>query len=203
MATAKTDSLIQRTQRELRAPFPADKVYQRQGPGGKKLDFISIETVLNRLLDAAPDYSWDASAQIQYPEPFVNNKGERITPNPIVATTGTLSIDGKYATGFGSHQNPDLDMALKSANSEAMKNAAKNGWGVMLELWDAEYRDDLEKNRKIEKASEASLKGDVFRIARERLGKDKPTAVEIGTLFGVDPSLLTDVPTLRAILVAA
>jgi hypothetical protein len=201
--SAATDKAESATREALRAPFPADKVYQRQGPGGKKLDFISIETVLNRLLDAAPGYSWVASAQINYPESYIDKDGDRITPNPIVATTGTLSIDGKSATGFGSHQNPDLDMALKSANSEAMKNAAKNGWGVMLELWDAEYRDDLEKNRKIQTASEASLKGDVFRIARERLGKDKPTAVEIGTLFGVDPSLLTDVPTLRAILVAA
>lgn len=116
---------------KLREPFPVDKVKQRPGGGGKTLDYVPIETVLERLLDAAPDYSWDARLC-----------GPVIDGQAIVE--GRLQIGDKIATGFGAMVNAnDPDMAVKSANSEAMKNAAKNGWGVALELWDAEYREEL------------------------------------------------------------
>lgn len=119
---------------KLREPFPVDKVKQRPGGGGKTLDYVPIETVLERLLDAAPGYSWEAST-MQIP-------GTR-NDKWAVVVQGQLTIDGKTAFGVGSMENTDLDMAVKSANSEAMKNAAKNGWGVGLELWDEEYRQEL------------------------------------------------------------
>lgn len=114
---------------KLREPFPVDKVKQRPGGGGKTLDYVPIETVLERLLDVAPEYHWIVM-DVQ-----LTNEG--------VVVRGNLTIDGKVSTGVGAMKNPDLDMAVKSANSEAMKNAAKNGWGVGLELWDAEYREEL------------------------------------------------------------
>jgi hypothetical protein len=191
----------------LRAPFPPEKVYQRQGPGGKKLDFVAIETVLERLLDVAPDYSWVATPELV---PVVKSAGggdegedtvERQAYTAVV--TGHLTIEGKSAFGVGSHTNPDLDMALKSANSEAMKNAAKNGFGVMLELWNEEYRVELGKRRALGKASLATLKAEVYKLGRTAIGKDKPTAKEIAAHFGVDASMLTDEDTLRGILAAA
>lgn len=116
---------------KLREPFPVDKVKQRPGGGGKTLDYVPIETVLERLLDAAPDYSWEA----ELCGPVVDGRA---------VVSGRLQIGDKVATGFGAMVNAnDPDMAVKSANSEAMKNAAKNGWGVGLELWDAEYRQEL------------------------------------------------------------
>jgi len=98
-------------------------------------------------------------------------------------------------------KNPDADMAVKSANSEAIKNAAKNGFGVALELWDAEYRDGLEARRKILK-TEKSMKIEVFRIAKEKLGKATPTATEVAGVFGKQPGDLADKSVLKEILEA-
>ena len=98
--------------------------------------------------------------------------------------------------------NPDIDMAVKSATSEATKNAAKNGFGVALDLWNADYRDAVGEARKLAGMTEAQLKAKVFGIARTKLDKAKPSAAEIGKLFGVPASKLTDEDTLRAILVA-
>ena len=114
---------------KLREPFPVDKVKQRPGGGGKTLDYVPIETVLERLLDAAPDYSWQARSRYD---------------DGLAVVEGFLKIGDKEAFGVGAMRNQnDPDMALKSANSEAMKNAAKNGWGIGLELWNEEYREDL------------------------------------------------------------
>jgi hypothetical protein len=97
-------------------------------------------------------------------------------------------------------KNPDADMAVKSANSEAMKNAAKNGFGVALELWDADHRKNLEVARRAAGGSEQALKKAVFDLAKERLGKSRPTLVEVATLFGQDPEDMSDPQVLGAIL---
>lgn len=170
---------------KLREPFPVEDVKQRPGGGGK-LDYVAIETVLARLLDVAPDFSWEGKL-----EAFTDG---------IAVVSGQLTIGDKTAFGVGAMKNPDADMAVKSANSEAIKNAAKNGFGVSLELWSAEYRTSLDKRRKLAQGSAASLKQDVYSLAVERLGKAKPTAAEIGQLFGVKPGDLSDAETLRAIL---
>jgi len=56
MAAASKDNPADLVAR-LREPFPLDLIYARQGPGGKTLDYVSIETVLARLLDVDPLYS--------------------------------------------------------------------------------------------------------------------------------------------------
>lgn len=175
---------------KLREPFPLDQIYSRQGPGGKTLDYVSIETVLQRLLDAAPDYSWDATVGF--------------TPEGIPFVAGHLTVNGKTAFGVGSDNNGEqvLDKALKTANSEAMKNAAKNGFGVALDLWNADYRDAVKAQRKRAGMTEAQLKSAVFKIATAKLDKDKPSAAEIGKLFDVPAGKLTDKDTLLAILAA-
>lgn len=119
---------------KLREQFPVDSVKQREGAGGRMLDYVAIETVLERLLDAAPEYSWNAE---------LAHLGD-----DFAVVQGTLTIGDKSAYGIGAYEKGnkrsyDLDMAVKSANSEAMKNAAKNGFGIALELWDAEYREEL------------------------------------------------------------
>jgi hypothetical protein len=174
----------------LRAPFPLDQIYSRQGPGGKSLDYVAIETVLQRLLDAAPDYSWHATVGF--------------TPEGQPFVQGQLTIDGKTASGFGadSEGEKSLDKAIKTANSEAMKNAAKNGFGVALDLWNADYRDAVKSARRRAGLTEAQLKAQVFKIAIAKLGKEKPSAAEIGKLFGVPAGKLTDKDTLLQILAA-
>lgn len=179
----------------LRAPFALDQIYSRQGPGGKSLDYVSIETVLQRLLDAAPGYSWVADV--------------KFNPDGVPIVVGQLSIplpDGsiKTATGVGADNNGEavLDKAIKTANSEAMKNAAKNGFGVALDLWNAGYRDSVKAQRKRAGLSEAQVKSAVFKIARDRLDKEKPSAAEVAKLFNVPAGSLTDKDALLAILAA-
>lgn len=183
---------------QLREPFPADAVKQRQGSGGKQLDYVAIETVLARLLDVAPGYSWVAN--IARLEPTVISTRNGDVNGWTAFVEGQLSIGEKTAAGVGAMVNADPDMAVKSANSEAMKNAAKNGFGVALELWDEEYRKGLDRRRKLAKGSAAALKQEVFRIAKERLGKDKPTAKDIAGVFGVAAGDLADEDILKSIL---
>ena len=171
----------------LREPFPASAVKQRQGPGSTKLDYVPIETVLNRLLEVAPTYDWLARVVS-----FEGGTG-------VAVVEGHLTIGNKTAYGVGAMKNTDADMALKSANSEAMKNAAKNGFGIALELWDAEHRKSIDRQRKA-MGSPAAMKQEVFRQAKEALGKDKPTAAEIAKHFGVKAADLMEEETLRGIL---
>lgn len=180
--TARTTSALTK----LREPFPPEAVKTRPGGGGKTLDYVAIETVLERLLDVAPDYTWIAEV-VSFQD-------------GTAVVCGQLTIGDKTATGVGAMKNPDADMAVKSANSEAMKNAAKNGFGVALELWNEEYRRGLDRRRKLAKGSEAGLKQEVFRIAVERLGKARPSAKEVAAVFGVTAAALTDVDTLTEIL---
>lgn len=182
----------------LRQPFPVEDVKTRAGGGGKTLDYVAIETVLGRLLDVAPEYSWVAEIASFSPRVTVVDGDEKTTYVAVVS--GQLAIGEKVAAGVGAMVNPDPDMAVKSANSEAMKNAAKNGFGVALELWDAEYRSGLDRRRKLASGNAATLKQEVFKLAVERTGKAKPTAAEIAKTFGVSAADLSDVETLRGIL---
>lgn len=107
-------------------------------------------------------------------------------------------------TGFGvgsAKMGGDLDSSLKAANTEALKNAAKNGFGVGLELWDAEHRDKLALQRRAAGSAQARKKL-VFDLAKEKLGKDKPSQAEIAKLFNVKPGDLSDDATSRKILEA-
>jgi hypothetical protein len=177
---------------KLREPFPVDKVKQRPGGGGKTLDYVPIETVLERLLDAAPDYSWEAELAHLYVD------------GDLAVVQGTLTIGNKKAFGIGAMRNQDIDMAVKSANSEAMKNAAKNGFGVALELWDAEYREELAAARESGAATVAessdlqALKNRVADLA-VTAGVER-TGPAIASHFGVTIEALQSRETLEHIV---
>ena len=141
---------------------------------------------MQRLLDVAPDYS-------------IENASSALVDGVAVASL-ELVIDGKRGFGVGAMKNPDPDMALKSAVSEALKNAAKNGFGIGLELWDAEYRKTLDSRRALLGGSEAALKREVFRIARDKTGLDKPTGAQVAKVFGRKAGELADPAVLREIL---
>lgn len=177
---------------KLREKFTADQVKQRQGPRGKALDYVPIETVLERLLDVMPDYSWQATADV------------RLTPETqyLAIVTGQLSTQQgeKLATGVGAMVHGDPDMAVKSANSEAMKNAAKNGFGVGLELWSEEHRQSLATDRALAAGDETTLKKVVYDRAKEGLNKSRPTQAEVADYFNVTVNDLKDVDVLKKIL---
>jgi hypothetical protein len=141
--------------------------------------------MLERLLDVAPDYSWTARVHL-------------VEGGAVV--DGHLTIGDKTAYGVGAMKNSDIDMAVKSANSEAMKNAAKNGFGVGLELWDEEYRKTLDTRRQLASGSEAALKRAVMQLAREKTGLDRPGPKQVAEVFGRKTGELADADVLRSIL---
>jgi hypothetical protein len=175
----------------LRVPFPAAKVYQREGPGGKKLDYVAGETILERLLETTPEYSW--SGRIV----SVDADGRAIVE-------GHLSVGDKTGYGVGSAKmGADVDSSLKAANTEAIKNAAKNGFGIGLELWNEEHRADIAVARRAGEGDLPALKKAVFDLAKKKLDKKsgaKTTVAEVAKCFGVDPGELSDMATLRGIL---
>lgn len=185
---AASKSLLEK----LREPFPVEKVKQRDGAGGMKLDYVAIETVLDRLLTVAPDYSWTAE---------LAHLG-----TDFAVVTGTLTIGDKSAFGIGAYEKGtkrsyDLDMAVKSANSEAIKNAAKNGFGVALELWDKDHLQELESQRREVVQQDdrlTTLKNRVADIAVAE-GAER-TGPAIAAHFGVDVEDLQDEATLERIV---
>lgn len=174
----------------LREPFPANKVKTRPGGGGKTLDYVAIETVLDRLLTIAPGYSWKGKL-VHFDGKTAVVEGE--------LTVYTEAEGMKTGYGIGAMANSDADMAVKSANSEAMKNAAKNGFGVALELWSEEHRQDLARQRTL-RGNPAALKKAVWALAQTKTGKDKPSLADVAKAFKVDAADLTEVATLEAIL---
>jgi hypothetical protein len=179
----------------LRKKFPAEKVKQRPG-AGQKLDYVAGETVIERLIEATADqpqgYAWQAGVT------FVNRDESGDSWNVVVA--GQLLIDGDCGTGVGAMSNKDLDMAVKSANTEALKNAAKNGFGVGLELWDKEYRSQLASRRKAIEGDDKALKALVWDIAKKRLGNELPLAADVAALFDVSVGQLSDAGVLKTLL---
>ena len=158
---------------KLREPFPVDKVKQRPGGGNRMLDYVPIETVLERLLELAPDYTW--SAHLVHFE------------SGLAIVEGQLTIGDKTAYGVGAMKNSDADMSVKSANSEAMKNAAKNGFGVALELWDEEHRADLQVQRQTGATGSASAGGGLHVVPDDdELTQLKNRVADIAVAAGVD-----------------
>lgn len=191
----------------LSAPFPPEQVYQRQGPGGKKLDYIAGETVIRRLAEATKDqvfnsneqgYAWNA--QIHTLERIVTGEPGEESTTFLAVVQGQLLIGGDMGTGMGAMRNPDPDMAIKSANTEALKNAAKNGFGVGLELWDAEYRTQLDQRRRAAGGNEQALKALVWDIAKKRWPDDSASAAQIAANFKVPVGDLSDPKVLATIL---
>lgn len=93
------------------------------------------------------------------------------------------------------------ELACKEAVSDGVKRALKNfGDQFGLSLYSAVGRAAIAKAQKLTTA--AAMKAEVFKIARDRLGKDKPSAKEIATLFSVDAADLGEKETLAQILTA-
>lgn len=186
----------QKVREALRKRFPADQVKQRVGAGSMKLDYVAGETVINRLIEATQDedsgYAWQS--RIVMVELQADGK------NWVAVVEGTLLIQGDAGSGVGAMKNPDVDMAVKSANTEALKNAAKNGFGVGIELWDKEYRETLGQARRALAGNEAALKSMVYDIAKERLGIARPSQAQVAEVFNVTAGDLSDAATLQNIL---
>ena len=127
-------------QTRLSAKFETDEVKQREGGFNKKLDYIPIDKVINRLNAVLPmGYSWT-----------VKDVGEM---GGSVIVTGCLEIVTQQGFppviryGVGADKiGTDMDKAVKTAYAEAFKKAC-NTLGVGLYLWDEDEREELKRDR--------------------------------------------------------
>lgn len=167
---------------------------------------MAIDGYINRFLDVLGEgYNFvvTQSSVVLLPEDMKTRSGKR---QYLAQVTGELTVHGpalvaaSVRSGVGADVSHDPDKAVKTAQAEAFKKAAHQ-YGVALELWDPAHRKSLDLQRRVESGSEAALKQATFEIAKERLGKTRPSAKEVAELFGlVDPGELSDPDVLRRIL---
>ena len=109
-------------------PFPPELIKERAGPRGKKLRYVDVHAVIERLNEGSDNWSFEViSHQILDSE---------------VVVLGRLTIDGvtKSAFGgalisFGSDGQPiSVGDELKGAASDALKKSASM-FGIGLELY--------------------------------------------------------------------
>lgn len=190
----------------LAAQFEAGEHKSRR-QSGIDLTYISIDATIKRLNDVlGSDWSTDATTQVTVLEntvPGDDDEPDTLVRQYLAVTELSLAavIDGapRKCYGIGAMVNKDPDMAAKTALAEAIKKAGHQ-LGIGLYLWDPTARDDVQRKMKLATASVAQLKQEMYALAREQLGKNKPTAKECGALFGVAPDDLSDKAVLLGIL---
>lgn len=178
---------------ELAARFPAG-AHKTRRQAGRELTYLSIDAVLNRLNEVLGS-GWSNQATTQ----LIPQEDGTFLAVCELQLSAQLEDGVTTRYGVGAMVNKDPDMASKTALAEAIKKAG-HAFGIGLYLWDEGERGTVERLMKLDGATTATLKQQVFRLAAERLGKDKPTAADIGALFGVKPTDLSERAILMEIL---
>lgn len=115
---------------ELSRPFPARLVKQK--PGKFAADYVSHDTVNQRLLEVVGPFSFEVTQTIVNPD------------GTLVGCLGTLTveIDGRQVTvteaGDVEHPSPNNASNLKAASSDSFKRCAMR-LGLGLHLWSSDY----------------------------------------------------------------
>lgn len=174
---------------ELRDPFPPEKVKQRDGRGGLKLDYIAGEDILERYLNTSSTFTWDIQ-EVGFKDESVFIVG-RLT---VLSDGSVIQRDGVGASQI----RGELDDAIKTANTEAFKNAAKH-YGTGLYLWFEEEREKIAEYRK--NGDELlSLKKAVMKKAEKDMGSDLVEPEDIAAFYDATLEDLQDAAVLRDIL---
>lgn len=181
------------TQLEQLAAEFAPGEHKSRSQGGQQLTYISIDATINRL-NAVLGTGWSTDASTS-----LTPLGDTYLAQCELNLHASIDGAAKSAYGVGAMVNKDPDMAAKTALAEAIKKAGHQ-LGIGLYLWDAEKRDAVQKKSKLANASAATLKQEVFKLAVAKTGKEKPTAKDIASAFGVAPADLAEEETLRGIL---
>lgn len=167
------------------------------------MTYLSIDATINRLNEVLGS-NWSTDAHTDVRDAKVPTRdGLKDGYLAVTQLHLTATIDGveKSAYGVGVDRDLDPDKTAKTSLAEAIKKAAHQ-LGVGLYLWDETQRDAVERAMKLEKATPQALKAEVYRIAREKLGKDKPSQAEVAKLFKVKPGELGEAEVNRKILEA-
>lgn len=175
---------------ELAARFPAG-AHKTRRQAGRELTYLSIDAVLNRLNEVLGS-GWSNQATTSL---TAQDDGTFLAVCELqLSAQLEEGVTTRY--GVGAMVNKDPDMASKTALAEAIKKAG-HAFGIGLYLWDEAERGTVEKLMKLDGATTATLKQQVFRLAAEKMGEDKPTAAQIAKLFKVKVPDLSE----RAVLV--
>lgn len=172
----------------LAAPFKTGEVKQRT-QGGRKLDYISIDSTIRRLNEVLG---------VEWSTDFIGSPSLVDTGSGYLATVSlSLNALGKSAVGVGADKATDPDKALKTALAEALKKAGHQ-FGVGLYLWDEAEREVVARDRAALSGDIGALKAKVFEKALE--GGAKPTAEGVAEFFKVDVAYLQDAANLQTLL---
>lgn len=176
----------------LRAEFPPGEVRQRAGRGGMKLDYLGIDSTINRILDVSEQFGVDAQFDIVQMEcrPTPNGSGY------FSCIHGRLTIAGKTWAGTGCAIAPDPDDSIKTAQAEAIKKAG-HGFGIGLYLWDADKRAEIGEARKLIDGDLKALQAAVKKLAKDNGIEGREALCEA---YGLDAEDLFDAEKLKGVL---
>lgn len=176
---------------DLRAEFLPTEVRQRAGRGGMKLDYLGIDSTINRILDVQAKHGVEADFRIMHSECRPYDKG-----GFFACVHGRLTIGDKAWDGTGCSIGPDPDDAIKTAQAEAIKKAG-HGFGIGLYLWDADKRVEIDNARKAASGDLKTLQA-MIKAAAKDLGLDGREA--LCEHFGLDAEDLFDAEKLTQVL---
>jgi len=143
----------------LTKPFPKNAIKQRQGGGGKMLDYVETHSVIHRLNEATAN-CWD----------FKVTRFEQT--GDLIIALGELTIPGlgtRTGTGVQKVTERGGEDLVKGAVSDCLKKAATL-FGVGLELYGIDYENLAPKpsgdllERVHEKAEQAKGNGESYGV---------------------------------------
>lgn len=103
---------------DLRAPTPPNEIKQRQGPGGKKLDYIDARFVMDRLDAAVGPENW---------RDVYEDTGSSVRCGL------SIRVNQEWITKWDVGDQSDIE-PTKGAHSDAFKRAAVK-WGIARDLY--------------------------------------------------------------------
>jgi len=184
---------------KINQPFDVEKVKQRKGHGGKVLDYVGWDEVVRRLNEEL-EFNWDwITQEVLFHDGSVFVRGDLLLYERD--SESDTADDPCRRSGVGADKlGPDPDKSIKTAQAEALKKAG-NLYGIALELWDEDHRDDLENQRKSTPDDDIDyLKELVYQKALEIVGVDKLAPNEVANVYGTDVESLQDAEILKEIL---
>lgn len=184
---------------KLGARFPVSQVKQRSGGGNLKLDYIDIPATIHRLREVCGmAVSWQIDKASV--EPSQDGKYLGFVQGHLLVAYGPESdpMVSRWG-GVGAMIDRDPDMAIKTAQAEAIKKAG-HGFLIALYLWDEKERDAIAVGRQaLQSGQVPQLKQAVAAVATAG-GVDSKNRQAIADYFGVKAEELDDPETLRKLI---
>jgi len=191
---------------KLSRRFPVSEVKSREAAFGQRLDYVSQDQVIERL-NSVLGSNWSVyyNVDIHNIEAEITKKedGKKIKVrekhlHAIVKAAIQIRIDDNLITkeGYGAENlekpGTDVDMAIKSAQSSALKKAAVQ-LGVGLYLYDIEERNYISEQRDElrNKASEEDRKK-LAELSEFSLDKTNDLVIQYATATGKKVSTYKD-----------